>query len=66
MVGFYCARDVPGSNMIGPVWTDEEVFATTEVTCVGQVRVRAGVRAGVWAGGRAVRRTARVVDGVPR
>ncbi len=38
VVGFYSAKDVPGSNMIGPVWTDEEVFAVEEVTAVGQVR----------------------------
>jgi hypothetical protein len=37
VAGFFCARDVPGSNWIGPVVADEEVFATTEVTCVGQV-----------------------------
>lgn len=37
VVGFYSAKDVPGSNMIGPVWTDEEVFAVEEVTAVGQV-----------------------------
>ena len=27
----------PGDNMIGPIMHDEEVFATQEVTCVGQV-----------------------------
>ncbi|PNW76169.1 hypothetical protein CHLRE_12g545101v5 [Chlamydomonas reinhardtii] len=56
VVGFYCARDVPGSNMIGPVWTDEEVFATTEVTCVGQVIgiVVADTEAAARAGARAV------------
>ncbi|EFJ45339.1 hypothetical protein VOLCADRAFT_63971 [Volvox carteri f. nagariensis] len=37
VVGFYSAKDVPGSNAIGPVWYDEEVFATSEVTAVGQV-----------------------------
>ncbi|GIL49662.1 hypothetical protein Vafri_5944 [Volvox africanus] len=37
VVGFYSAKDVPGSNAIGPVWYDEEVFATNEVTAVGQV-----------------------------
>ncbi|GLC34818.1 hypothetical protein PLESTB_001167600 [Pleodorina starrii] len=37
VIGFYCAKDVPGSNMIGPVAYDEEVFATSEVTAVGQV-----------------------------
>lgn len=39
VVGFYSAKDVPGSNSIGPVWLDEEVFATSVVTAVGQVRV---------------------------
>jgi xanthine dehydrogenase/oxidase len=38
VVGYYGAGDVPGDNMIGPVKHDEEVFATKEVTCVGQVR----------------------------
>ncbi|MEW5318751.1 MAG: hypothetical protein WDW38_009946 [Sanguina aurantia] len=37
VVGYYCAKDVPGSNIIGPVIFDEEVFATEIVTCVGQV-----------------------------
>ncbi|MEW5306011.1 MAG: hypothetical protein WDW36_008516 [Sanguina aurantia] len=37
VVGYYCAKDVPGSNIIGPVIADEEVFATEVVTCVGQV-----------------------------
>lgn len=38
MVGFFGAEDVPGSNMIGPVLHDEELFATRHVTCVGQAR----------------------------
>jgi hypothetical protein len=38
VVGYYGADDVPGDNMIGPIMHDEEVFATKEVTCVGQVR----------------------------
>lgn len=38
VVGFYGAGDVPGSNMIGPVLHDEELFATRRVTCVGQAR----------------------------
>ncbi len=38
VVGFFCHKDVPGSNAIGPVWLDEEVFASSEVTAVGQVR----------------------------
>lgn len=37
VVGYYSADDVPGDNMIGPIMHDEEVFATKEVTCVGQV-----------------------------
>lgn len=37
VVGFFGADDVPGDNMIGPIMHDEEVFATKEVTCVGQV-----------------------------
>ena len=46
VVGYYGAGDVPGDNIIGPVKHDEEVFATKEVTCVGQVR---GFREG-WGG----------------
>ena len=41
MMGFYGAGDVPGSNMIGPVLHDEELFATRRVTCVGQARTDA-------------------------
>ncbi len=37
-MGFFGAGDVPGSNMIGPVLHDEELFATRQVTCVGQAR----------------------------
>jgi xanthine dehydrogenase/oxidase len=37
-MGYFGADDVPGDNMIGPIMHDEEVFATNEVTCVGQVR----------------------------
>ena len=36
----WCGRR-GGENIIGPVKHDEEVYATKEVTCVGQVR---GVR----------------------
>ncbi|KAG2484282.1 hypothetical protein HYH03_016926 [Edaphochlamys debaryana] len=56
VVGFYSAKDVPGSNMIGPVWYDEEVFATSEVTAVGQVIavVVATSEAAARAGARAV------------
>ncbi|KAL9237148.1 hypothetical protein vseg_011734 [Gypsophila vaccaria] len=35
--GIYFAKDVPGDNHIGPVFTDEELFASELVTCVGQV-----------------------------
>ncbi len=44
--GYFSSKDVPGSNMIGPVVLDEEVFATETVTCVGQVRGRGAV--GCW------------------
>ena len=37
VAGYYGAKDVPGSNIIGPTKLDEEVFATQVVTCVGQV-----------------------------
>ena len=36
VVGFYSAKDVPGSHEIGPAFPDEECFAIKEVTCVGQ------------------------------
>ncbi|XP_058072218.1 xanthine dehydrogenase 1-like isoform X2 [Magnolia sinica] len=35
--GLFTSKDVPGSNCIGPVVYDEELFATEIVTCVGQV-----------------------------
>ncbi|KAH7665527.1 xanthine dehydrogenase/oxidase protein [Dioscorea alata] len=35
--GLFLCRDVPGSNKIGAVIHDEEVFASELVTCVGQV-----------------------------
>ncbi|KAL7174122.1 hypothetical protein ACSBR2_033390 [Camellia fascicularis] len=34
--GIFFAKDVPGDNMIGAVISDEELFATEFVTCVGQ------------------------------
>ncbi|KAF7120442.1 hypothetical protein RHSIM_Rhsim13G0222300 [Rhododendron simsii] len=34
--GIFFAKDVPGDQMIGPVVSDEELFATEFVTCVGQ------------------------------
>ncbi|CAN6470060.1 unnamed protein product [Victoria cruziana] len=36
-MGLFLARDVPGSNKIGPIFHDEELFASEFVTCVGQV-----------------------------
>nr|GMD12939.1 xanthine dehydrogenase 1-like isoform X1 [Ipomoea batatas]GMD16352.1 xanthine dehydrogenase 1-like isoform X1 [Ipomoea batatas] len=36
LAGIFYAKDVPGSNMIGPVVEDEELFAAEYVTCVGQ------------------------------
>jgi xanthine dehydrogenase/oxidase len=33
--GVYTAKDIPGGNDIGPVIHDEELFATSVVTCVG-------------------------------
>lgn len=38
--GLFLAKDVPGSNKIGPVVHDEEVFASEKVTCVGQVNLQ--------------------------
>ncbi|CAG8498876.1 3654_t:CDS:10 [Ambispora gerdemannii] len=35
--GFFSAKDVPGENKWGPIFHDEEVFASTEVYCVGQI-----------------------------
>lgn len=35
--GIYFAKDVPGTNKIGPIVADEELFASGIVTCVGQV-----------------------------
>lgn len=35
--GIFFAKDVPGDNHIGPVFADEELFASELVTCVGQV-----------------------------
>ncbi|KAH9614387.1 hypothetical protein KSS87_007646 [Heliosperma pusillum] len=35
--GIFFSKDVPGDNHIGPVFTDEELFASELVTCVGQV-----------------------------
>ncbi|XP_057953561.1 xanthine dehydrogenase 1-like [Malania oleifera] len=36
-VGIFLAKDLPGNNKIGPVITDEELFASEFVTCVGQI-----------------------------
>ncbi|XP_020096279.1 xanthine dehydrogenase-like [Ananas comosus] len=35
--GLFLAKDVPGSNKLGPVVANEELFASEVVTCVGQV-----------------------------
>ncbi|KAM0000115.1 putative xanthine dehydrogenase [Helianthus debilis subsp. tardiflorus] len=35
--GIFFAKDIPGSNITGPIIEDEEVFASEIVTCVGQV-----------------------------
>lgn len=35
--GFFTSKDIPGSNKVGPVVYDEELFASEFVTCVGQV-----------------------------
>jgi len=35
VIAFFSAKDVPGSNAVGPVVHDEDVFATETVTCVG-------------------------------
>ncbi|XP_078434820.1 xanthine dehydrogenase-like isoform X2 [Wolffia australiana] len=35
--GIFLYNDIPGSNRIGPVVLDEELFASSAVTCVGQV-----------------------------
>ena len=37
--GFFSAKDIPGSNSIGAIIYDEELFASDTVTCVGQVIV---------------------------
>ena len=36
-VAYFGAKDVPGSNIVGEVIPDEELFATEKVTCVGQI-----------------------------
>ncbi|KAE8674961.1 Xanthine dehydrogenase [Hibiscus syriacus] len=35
--GIFFAKDISGSNKIGPIILDEELFASEFVTCVGQV-----------------------------
>ena len=37
VAGVYLAGDIPGRNDIGAIIHDEELFATENVTCVGQV-----------------------------
>ena len=34
---YICHTDVPGSNHIGPIFHDEEVFASKTVVCAGAV-----------------------------
>ncbi|WOK95472.1 xanthine dehydrogenase [Canna indica] len=36
-IGLFLHPDIPGSNKIGPILPDEELFASEFVTCVGQV-----------------------------
>lgn len=36
VAAIFFAEDIPGVNSIGPVVQDEEIFATSLVTCVGQ------------------------------
>lgn len=37
VVAFFGASDIPGANQVGPVFNDEELFASKEVHCVGFV-----------------------------
>uniref|UniRef100_A0A671R9Z6 Xanthine dehydrogenase/oxidase-like n=1 Tax=Sinocyclocheilus anshuiensis TaxID=1608454 RepID=A0A671R9Z6_9TELE len=37
VVAFISAKDIPGSNLTGPVVYDETVFADDKVTCVGHI-----------------------------
>uniref|UniRef100_A0A8C2HBN1 Xanthine dehydrogenase/oxidase n=1 Tax=Cyprinus carpio TaxID=7962 RepID=A0A8C2HBN1_CYPCA len=37
VVAFISAKDIPGSNLTGPVFNDETVFADDKVTCVGHI-----------------------------
>lgn len=37
VAGYFGHKDVPGTNKIGPVVADEEVYASEVVTAVGQV-----------------------------
>lgn len=37
-ISLFLSKDVPGSNKIGVLIQDEEVFASDIVTCVGQVK----------------------------
>ncbi len=55
----HLAADIPGKNSIGPVLKDEEVFATSTVTCVGYPIgvVTARTRAEALLAARAVRVT---------
>lgn len=55
--GYFGAADVPGDNAIGAIIHDEELFATTEVTCVGQVRSLAPTHAAPASNGHLCRET---------
>eukprot|EP00741_Cyanophora_paradoxa_P011272 tig00020554_g10889.t1 len=57
VAAYFGAADVPGSNRMGPVEEDEEVFASEEVHCHGQVVgvVAAGTAEEAAAAARAVR-----------
>lgn len=34
--GYYDHEDIPGENEFGAIIKDEEIFATEQVTCIGQ------------------------------
>ena len=55
--GYFDHKHIPGRNDIGPVLHDEEVFATSTVTCIGQIIgvVVADTESHARAGAKAVR-----------
>lgn len=57
VAGFFDAASVPGSNDLGAIVRDEEVFASSVVTCIGQPIgvVVADTEAAARAAARAVR-----------